>query len=86
MQNRGLSPIPAILATERIYASQAKAVSQIFENLERDICERCTARIFRECKRVPRRNEGMVPIETGAGRGAPAQSRRSASVTATGVG
>ena len=51
-------------ATERIYASKAEAVSHIFENLERDICERCTARIFRECKRVPRRTEGVVPIET----------------------
>jgi len=40
-----------------------EAVSQIFENLERDICGRCTARIFRECKRVPRRTEGVVPIE-----------------------
>jgi len=67
-QNGGLSPIPLFraetFATERIYASKAEAISHIFENLERDLCERCTARIFRECKRVPRRTEGVVPIET----------------------
>lgn len=44
-----------------IFASKADAVAAIFERLERSICERCTARIFEECPRVP-----YVPPDDGA--------------------
>lgn len=50
--------------TQNIFVEKAEAIEDIFERLERDICERCTARIFRECQRVPRKREDIVPIET----------------------
>ncbi|MDX1608545.1 MAG: SulP family inorganic anion transporter [Halofilum sp. (in: g-proteobacteria)] len=49
---------------ENIFVEKAEAIEGIFERLERDICERCTARIFRECQRVPKKREDIVPIET----------------------
>lgn len=49
---------------ENIFIEKAEAVEQIFEMLEREICENCTARIFRECQRIPKPREEIVPIET----------------------
>ena len=49
---------------DRIYTAKEGAIADIFERLERDICLRCSARIFTECQRVPRRTEEIVPIET----------------------
>ena len=48
----------------RIFAHKEEAIAQIFERLERPICLHCSARIFNECQRVPRRAEAVVPIET----------------------
>lgn len=49
---------------DNIYIEKAEAIEDIFERLERDICEKCTARIFRECQRIPKPREEIVPIET----------------------
>jgi len=49
---------------DHIFAHKEHAIAGIFERLEREICERCTARIFSECQRVPRRTDNIVPIET----------------------
>ena len=49
---------------ENIFAHKEYAIASIFECLESAICERCTARIFSECQRVPRRTDNIVPIET----------------------
>lgn len=43
---------------DNLFFSKADAIAEIFERLERPICERCTARIFEECSRVP-----YVPAE-----------------------
>jgi len=39
--------------TENIFSTKSAAIETIFERLERPICERCTARIFSECGRLP---------------------------------
>ena len=38
---------------EAIFSNKEEAVEAIFEKLDRDICARCTARIFEECQRIP---------------------------------
>jgi len=38
---------------ENIFANKGEAVERIFERLDGDICARCTARIFEECRRIP---------------------------------
>lgn len=38
---------------DNIFVSKSEAIADIFERLQRSICERCTARIFEECSRVP---------------------------------
>lgn len=38
---------------ENIFRTKGDAIEQIFERLDGDICARCTARIFQECKRIP---------------------------------
>ena len=50
--------------TENIFAEKAEAIEEIFKRLEREICEQCTARIFRECAQVPRKREEIEPIQT----------------------
>lgn len=42
-----------VLGEENFFSSPGDAIAAIFEKLDRDRCERCTARIFRECKGVP---------------------------------
>jgi SulP family sulfate permease len=49
---------------ENLFFTKAEAVADIFERLERPVCERCTARIFEECTRVPRPGRKVEPIET----------------------
>ncbi len=49
---------------DNIFVEKAEAIEEIFERLEREICEACTARIFRECQRVPRKREEIEPIQT----------------------
>jgi SulP family sulfate permease len=38
---------------ENIFEGKTKAIASIFERLDRDICQRCNKRIFRECASVP---------------------------------
>ncbi len=40
---------------DNLFATKGEAIGAIFERLQRDICERCDARIFEECAQVPRR-------------------------------
>jgi len=54
----------AAFGPDTIFTTKAEAVAAIFERLERPICERCTARIFEECARVPRPGRQVDPIET----------------------
>ena len=49
---------------ENIFVEKYEAIENIFERLEREICEECTARIFRECQRVPQKRREIEPIET----------------------
>ena len=50
---------------DNLFASKTDAIAGIFERLDRETCERCTARIFEECARVPRyRGEEIHPIQT----------------------
>jgi SulP family sulfate permease len=35
-----------------MYDSKSEAVASIFEELDKDICRTCEARIFRECQTV----------------------------------
>lgn len=41
------------IGAENIYESKSAAISEIFARLDRNICRRCTARIFLECRNVP---------------------------------
>lgn len=41
------------IGRENIFATKSDAIETIFQHLDYSICERCTARIFLECKRVP---------------------------------
>jgi sulfate permease, SulP family len=42
---------------ENVFLSKAEAIAQIFKRLDRQRCERCTARIFTECQQVPYKGE-----------------------------
>ena len=41
------------LGAENVFRTKREAISDIFEQLDRAICARCTARIFRECATLP---------------------------------
>ncbi|MFZ5798186.1 MAG: SulP family inorganic anion transporter, partial [Thermodesulfobacteriota bacterium] len=41
------------IGTDYIYESKAEAIAEIFTHLDREICLRCRARIFLECRTVP---------------------------------
>ncbi|MEK6775872.1 MAG: SulP family inorganic anion transporter [bacterium] len=41
------------IGTENFFTSKKKAVTEIFHRLDRDICLRCKARIFLECRALP---------------------------------
>lgn len=45
---------------ENIFASKADAIATIFSRLDRERCERCTARIFTECRQVPSQHESAL--------------------------
>ncbi len=42
------------IGTDYIYESKAEAIAEIFAKLDRQICVRCTKRIFLECRSVPK--------------------------------
>jgi SulP family sulfate permease len=49
------------LGEENIFQSKTAAIDSIFQRLDKDICRRCTKRIFRECQTVP----GPSPADAG---------------------
>jgi sulfate permease, SulP family len=42
------------IGRENLFASKDEAISKIFKRLDHSICARCTARIFLECKTIPK--------------------------------
>ncbi|MEX0730100.1 MAG: SulP family inorganic anion transporter [Aquisalimonadaceae bacterium] len=53
MEQLGKPRYMRVLGEENFFSSPEDAIAVIFDKLDRDICERCTARIFRECGRIP---------------------------------
>lgn len=50
---------------ENVFASKADAIATIFTHLDRERCERCSARIFTECQQVPYKDESSSPATAG---------------------
>jgi SulP family sulfate permease len=50
LERSGLMPE---IGEENVFRSKPDAIGGIFARLDRDICARCTARIFRECQALP---------------------------------
>jgi SulP family sulfate permease len=46
------------IGRESIFTSKRELVAGVFARLDRSICARCTARIFEECRSVPRGEQG----------------------------
>jgi SulP family sulfate permease len=44
----------AVIGKENVFETKYHAVSRIFLGLDREICARCSARIFEECQTLPR--------------------------------
>lgn len=42
----------AVIGAENVFKSKKQAISEIFTRLDRDVCQGCAARIFRECATV----------------------------------
>lgn len=49
---------------ENVFASKADAIATIFARLDRERCERCSARIFTECQQVQRQDETITAAPT----------------------
>ncbi len=45
------------IGIRRIFQSKTAAIHAIFQKMDKEICSRCDARIFKECKSVPRKRE-----------------------------
>ena len=41
------------IGADHIFATKRSAIAAIFERLDRDICARCTVRVFEECRTLP---------------------------------
>lgn len=41
------------IGSQNFFDSKAKAIQSIFERLDRDVCQSCDLRIFRECRSIP---------------------------------
>ena len=48
------------IGEENLFLSKAEAIGGVFERLDRSICLRCDARIFNECRSLPKLEEGGV--------------------------
>lgn len=46
------------IGEENLFLSKAEAIGGVFERLDRSICLRCDARIFNECRALPKLEEG----------------------------
>jgi SulP family sulfate permease len=55
---------------ENVFASKADAIATIFTRLDRERCERCSARIFTECQQVPYKDDISLPAATERARNA----------------
>jgi SulP family sulfate permease len=44
----------AVVGERNVFDTKYHAINSIFAGLDRDICARCTARIFEECQTLPR--------------------------------
>ncbi|RMD69315.1 MAG: SulP family inorganic anion transporter [Gammaproteobacteria bacterium] len=42
-----------VIGGHNIFPGKTAAIAEIFKRLDKDICRRCTARIFKECQTVP---------------------------------
>jgi sulfate permease, SulP family len=47
------------LGADHIFPTKRAAIATIFERLDRDICARCTARVFEECQALPPPSPGQ---------------------------
>jgi SulP family sulfate permease len=41
------------IGRDNVFASTEEAISSVFSRLDKDVCRRCTARIFLECRALP---------------------------------
>ena len=54
------------IGEKNFFDSKAEAIGAVFERLDRDICMRCEARIFNECRALPKlERDGEVPPRSG---------------------
>lgn len=42
------------IGRENVYWSKSSAISDIFQKVDKDICKRCTKRVFNECESIPK--------------------------------
>ena len=49
------------IGEENLFLSKAEAIGGVFERLDRSICLRCDARIFNECRALPKLEEAGEP-------------------------
>jgi len=59
------------IGAERIFHTEYEAIARIFTRLDPEVCRRCRARIFDECRSVPREGEAETAAVP-----APDESRR----------
>jgi sulfate permease, SulP family len=50
------------LGAEHIFPTKRAAIATIFEHLDRNICARCTARVFEECATLPPASEATAAL------------------------
>ena len=41
------------IGTDHLYESKGEAIASVFKRVDPEICKRCTARVFNECKSIP---------------------------------
>ena len=41
------------IGEENLYESKGEAIAEVFKRLDRNICKRCSKRIFSECQSLP---------------------------------
>jgi SulP family sulfate permease len=49
------------IGRDRIFAGKREMIAGVFAALDRSVCERCTARIFEECRQLPPPARGAAP-------------------------
>lgn len=69
------------IGEENLFQGKTEALSAIFARLDREICKRCTARIFNECQAVPGPHLAEDNAEWSSGADAPDREARPAGAT-----